>query len=226
MLPEKFQKLHGDYLHEWMRADEVLKMVERLKIEVFIPSINELRYAARRIVQAELLGLSQSHDDEAIQKKEETIRIHLIEAIENCRKARHDAIDSAVNYAHQEITNLVKLVGVVSVIKIYPEYKELSKKIKKIDALIINSRKERTSLDDEYEKIKNDHLKQIVDLNEKLMRSELLFNAEIKQRKNAMRIAVAISVLVGWFINLVISVLGSAIVTMADKIHFFDTTIK
>jgi hypothetical protein len=208
MLPDKFREQYSTYLQDWVRAEEVLKMAERLKNEVFIPSIMELRYAARRVVQAELdFANGYATDDE--------IGAHLTEAIENCRKARHDAIDSAVNFVHEQLDVLKDNVGLPVLVQAFPGYAALRARINEIDERIVASRKNRAKLDDEYEAIKREHLTQIVDLYRQMECSRPAIESIIKKQKWDFVQGV---ILVG----LVVGIAGSSLVTVADKQGVFN----
>lgn len=161
MLPERFDKQHQQFLEEWMRVEEALKKTERIKNEAFIPSINELRYAARRVVQANIDLNNGSASDE-------DVRRHLTEAIENCIKARHDAVDSAINYIHEKLNEACTSIGYPRIISVFPEYEETRKKMHEIDKMVIESRKNRSTLTEQYFEIEKTHLDKMVEFYLKL----------------------------------------------------------
>lgn len=208
MLPEKFHPKYKEYLEDWAKAEEVLKLTERIKNETFIPSINELRYAARRVVQAETDFISGKGTDDEINS-------HLTEAIENCRKARHDAIDSAINYIHEKTDELMSKVGLAELHAGFPKYAALKTRMKDIDKKIVKSRAERHRLDIEYEDIKKNHLKEVVDLYAEMEASVPLIDAIIrKQKSEKLR-----NIIIG---SLVIGLLTSITTTLFDKRGWFD----
>jgi hypothetical protein len=204
MLPEKFRDQHNLYLDSWMRAEEVLKIAERIKNETFIPSIKELRYASRRVVQAHVDFASGKATDE-------DIRVHLTEAIENCRKARHDAIDSAINFVHEQLDAVCQSVGLAIISQAFPRYTQLRGKIKAVDARIVSSRKDRHALDDEYETIKRDHLTEVVDLYHELECSQDVIKSIQRKERNSLLIG-------GALLGLIIG----SLVVIADKRGYFD----
>jgi hypothetical protein len=176
-LPQEFEPLHETYLRQWGHAEEVLKMVERVKNEAFYPSIKELRYAARRVVDA--------HNEAARPKPDhESIKVHLIEAIENCRKARHDAVDSAINFIHDELDKLVRLAGLDTVHQAFPSYGALQVRLRDVSELIVQSRKARTALDDKYEEVKREHLTEIVAWYGEMQTAIPVIGAIQRRRKN------------------------------------------
>lgn len=208
MLLQKFKKHHDTYLDEWVHAEEVLKLVERIKAEVFIPSIMELRYAARRIVQAHV-------DFNAGNTTDDCLEAHFIEAIENCKKARHDAIDSAIVFIHEQYNKLCDAVGHPLIAKGFPKYSELRKEMREIDTHIVASRKNRNGLNSSYETIKRDHLEKLVDLYIELETSkDVIEQIRSKERKDFW-----ISVVV---VSFIISLVGALIITIADKKGAFN----
>ena len=104
----------AEFSREWMYAEETIKLAERVRNEAVFPAIQELRYAGRRMVQ--VFDITSSNTPLTDEQKKECHR-HAIEAIENCYKAKHDAIDAAVMYTHSEVDALVKRAGAPAVLK-------------------------------------------------------------------------------------------------------------
>ncbi len=208
---EEYNSLCAKFRCEWLRAEGVLKKVERIKNSVFMPSINELRYAGRRFVQAQngVIGNGVYGD---------SVHIDLIEAIENCRKARHDAIDSTIYFIHERIETISSLVGLKEVKKNAPNFPEIWDQIVAIDKLIIKSRKERTSLDACYEEIKDKHLDVIVDLYIGFKKSGLEITAEHKKARRAMISTFAITVFGSLIVGIFASLIASKLYAWLDKI--------
>ncbi len=208
MLPEHYKDLHDRFIEDWMHAEEVLKLVERIKNEAFLPSIKELRYAGRRVVDAHL----QYKADPADVKK---VEWHLIEAIENCRKSRHDAIDSAINFIHERLDKLISVAGLDTVQQAFPNYVKLKPKLAEMSEQIVMSRKKRERLDLTYEALRRSHLKEVVDLFEEMLISIPIVDAIRKRRKSEFwKSAILIGLIIG-------AVVGGAIV-IADKRGVFD----
>jgi hypothetical protein len=193
-LPQEFESLHEAYLRDWGHAEEVLKMVERVKNEAFYPSIKELRYAARRVVDAHNEAARPTPDREVIQ-------VHLIEAIENCRKARHDAVDSAINFIHGELDKLVKLAGLDTVHEAFPSYAKLQLSLTHVSTLIVESRKTRIALDDKYEVVKRTHLTEIVDWYGEMQTAIPVISAIRRRRRRDFWLsALVIGLVIGLFV--------------------------
>lgn len=212
MLPDQLKPQYQIFLDEWMRAEEILKLTERIRNEAFIPSIKELRYAARRIVQAQIEYRSGTPNLESI-------NVHLIEAIENCRKARHDALDSAVNFVQDQLDKLVLAVGLDTVAICFPKYTELKPQLKKVSNLIVESRKTRVTLDDQYEQIKRDHLSSICDLYTEMEVARDAIKALEKRRRNEFWKA---ALIIGVIISAIIGILIAVGTIILEKRGYFD----
>lgn len=170
------------FLEEWMRAEEVIKLAERIREEAVIPAINELRYGARRLVQALriLRGLEQPPTGEDPIK---ALDHHFIEAIENCIKAQHDALDAAIMYAGLQAKTLIEGIGLLPVLEHFPQMRELISEIHAADLLIVDSRRDRQNLNKRYEELKQNHLEKIVDLSRDALFSVTVIDAAAKRKR-------------------------------------------
>ena len=210
------------FLDQWKRAEEALKKTERLRAETMMAAVGELRYAGRRFVDAMDI-MRECHEkgtpigDGATFEK---IRCHLIEASENCVKARHDAIDAAVLFIHLRIEKLVESVGSIEVRIHFPKFSLLADEIKAIDKRIIASRKNRKTLEDEYDSIIDGHIDKVVNFYKELAESEQAIRSALsaqqeKEKREGRR---------NFYIGLMSGVVSSAIV--AAVFLAFDGKIK
>lgn len=173
------------FFDQWKRAEEALKKTERLRAETVMSAVGELRYAGRRYIQAMDI-IRECHEagtpiDESPAAEE--VRRHLIEASENCIKARHDAIDAAVLFIHLKIEKLVQSVGSIEVRIHFPKFSLLADEIKAIDKRIIASRKNRKTLETEYDSIIDGHIDRVVDFYEELAKSEQAIRSVFSAQK-------------------------------------------
>ena len=129
---------------EWNKAEVVVKSAEQICGEPIVPSIKELRYAGRRLVDA-------SHGETA--KDLDAVQGLLKDAVFNCHCARHDAIDVATAVIADNLNVAVKKVGYEHILKAYPEFATLRKELSTIRAKIRSSRENRTQRDAIYESI-------------------------------------------------------------------------
>lgn len=207
MLPEKYREKYFEFVEAWEKAEEVLKKVERIKNEVFIPSINELRYAGRRIVQAhsEYKNMLQNVDDVMGDCQSDHIDTHLTEAIENCRKARHDAIDSAINFVHERLDKIVGAFGLTLVLQAFPEYRDLRILIQDMDRKIVESRGGRVKMDGNYEEMKQNHLDKLVEFSSLLENSGVIIaQIAFEKKKDFFKVAIVAGSIVGILTSLLL----------------------
>jgi hypothetical protein len=93
---------------EWNNAEAAIKLAEQVNGEIVNPSVYELRYAGRRIVEA------LAHPDIEQGKK------LLGDAHFDCCRARHDAVDAATSKISADLDLAVKHLGADTVLKSFP----------------------------------------------------------------------------------------------------------
>ena len=92
-------------LSEWDRAEEAIKSAELIRGETVFAAVKELRYAGRLIVDALELCVSMApHADTEL-------RDRLVEATQNCIRARNDAVDASVTFIHKYLRFMDKTYG-------------------------------------------------------------------------------------------------------------------
>lgn len=129
---------------EWNRAERAIKISEQVIGEDPFPSIKELRYAGRRIVEA-FASLDSGDDSDALAQ--------LQDAYFDCLRAKHDAMDVAIN----EIAGRIRLsqedLGPETVIQAFPEFTKLLRGLNVFENQIADSREDRGTRDEVYEEI-------------------------------------------------------------------------
>ena len=162
------EKLLEELLAEWDRAEEAVKQAEFIQGEVVAPSINELRYAGRKVVEA--LQFAANDDAERAQRL-------LNDAIFDCIRARHDAVDAITAFISMKLDALTEELGVDVVLQCFPDMPKLVAALGRAEEVIATSREDRTNRDAIYETLRQTDLREIVDLygamkaNEKLMQA-------------------------------------------------------
>lgn len=146
---------------EWNKAEEAIKLSEQLGLEVSIPSISELRYAGRRIVDA--LDLAQNGGEET------KFRALLEDARFCCHRAQHDAIDSAMAKVAIDLDDLTTRLGFEAVLDAYPEFREFYGDFSVSRSKIAASRKNREDRNAIYEAITAVDLPNLISRFDKLM---------------------------------------------------------
>lgn len=120
---------------EWDIAEEELKRCEQVALKASVPAINELRYAGRRVIDA----LNADVGGKAI----EEVKAFLDDARFNCHRARHDAIDAALDTIAIDLELMAKHLGYAAMLKAYPQFPALFADFAKARAQIANSRRDR-----------------------------------------------------------------------------------
>lgn len=134
-----------------------MKIAERVGNRAIEASIQELRYAARRAVQADQIRLAAGTRD-LTKEENDNWQKHTVEACENCVKARDDAVDSAVMFMTCEVEKVVNKVGLQTVVTGFPDVFVFRKNVREIDRLIVASRANRSKLDACYSEIEKNSL--------------------------------------------------------------------
>lgn len=149
-------------VEEWNKAEAAIKIAEQVNREIVIPSINELRYGGRRIIE------SLACDD--ISKK-----ISLLDdAHFDCCRARHDAIDAATSKIAADLDIAAKQLGPDIVLRYFPKIIDLNKHLQSIRKKVTESRKDRHNRDNIYAVLQENNLEDIADIFEDFKSSEEL----------------------------------------------------
>lgn len=189
-MPLTIRQLATDYAAEWARAEEFVKATEGIENKVHYASVQELRYAGRRFAAAITAGLLSHLDDDAI-LHERTITVHLIEAIENCKKARHDAIDSSIMYVHGALKIVVDEFTNVKVLGYFPNFVPLVNEIEEVRTKISQSRRVLPDRDETYFDLKEQHLERVKEFFKQLMTADkLLADAKLAEQLERRRAAI------------------------------------
>lgn len=129
---EDYKAEFDEILVEWNKAEQDIKIAEQIGGKVVFPSIKELRYAGRRVVDV-LTKLGNGGTDAEI-------RALLADAKFDCYRARHDAVDAAVAIMNLELEAAVKKLGYDPVLKGFPAYVDLANRIHRAQRKIAESR--------------------------------------------------------------------------------------
>lgn len=186
---------HTDALREiaeeWDKAEKDIKIAEQIAKKVAFPSIKELRYAGRRLV--DLIRAEKAGDEESVARV-------LADAVFNCYRARHDAVDVTVSAVSVEMDLVAKKLGYHAVLQGFPAYRDLLLLIQSAQSQIVDSRAKRDDRDAIYSSVENAQLDQIVGLFREFKSSEALIRGLARQaRRNS---------LVGWSIGIAGIVVG------------------
>ena len=162
-------------LDEWNRAEEYIKIAEQISGKVVFPSINELRYAGRRLVEA-------LHKIE-IGKDYEDIKRYFDDAWFDCLRAQHDAVDAITAKVAVDLALVKEKIGLDVVLQVFPSYSELVAVVNITRKKIANSRKCRENREEIYKDIVESDLKDMVRIYDNFRKCEPIMKEMAKSRR-------------------------------------------
>lgn len=109
-----------------------IKQAEQVCLEVVNPAINELRYAGRRLIDA--IGRTSNG---AAPKDIEAL---LTDALFDCHRARHDAVDAATSKIAIDLEVFPDKLGIDVVLQGFPDFGDLFNEVELVRQKIAASR--------------------------------------------------------------------------------------
>jgi hypothetical protein len=172
---QSYSELLSNIQLEWNKAEAAIKSAEIVSHDVIVPSINELRYAGRRIV-------------DALQKKAtggrgEEIEALLNDAIFDCRRARYDAVDAATSVVSLNVELLVQNVGYDTLLSAAPDFRDFFEKLQRLREKIVTTRQQRERRDSIYSDIETADLPQMLGEYERLRGLESVLKSIARKRR-------------------------------------------
>lgn len=149
-----YSEILGSICREWDTAERDIKIAEQIGDQVVFPSIKELRYAGRRIVDA-LNALARGEDSTRITALLEDARF-------DCYRARHDAVDATISIVSAELNVAAKKLKYGPVLSAFPRYSELLGHIRRAQENLAKSRSNRHDRDAIYGAVEEANFEQIV----------------------------------------------------------------
>jgi hypothetical protein len=162
---------------EWDRAEVDIKKAEQVCNNVVIPSIKELRYAGRRIVDVitkMAAGASQEDIDDL-----------LADAKFDCHRARHDAIDAATSKIAIDLEIMVTKLGYEVILPVHPQFPQLVQELQAVRDKIAASRKDRENREAIYSVIEASDFPDLIKSYETMMASEYIMVSIAKKRRRS-----------------------------------------
>jgi hypothetical protein len=139
---EEVDALFDTLRAEWNTSEGLVKTAEQVCGEAVIPSIKEFRYAGRRVVEA----LHESAKGGDLAKAKDFVQ----DAIFNCHRARHDAIDAATAIMAATLLVAVNKIGYQHILTAFPDFAKLRKELSAVRGKIRLSRENRDDRDAIY----------------------------------------------------------------------------
>lgn len=141
MLTPEMHMLLQEILEEWNKSEKSIKLAEQIDDQIVNPSIYELRYAGRRIVEA--CSISGENEEKALQL--------LHDAKFDCHRARHDAIDAMTSKMIGTLTAAEKHLGSENILPNFAKYPDLLNRLNNVRMKIAISREDRENRDAIYD---------------------------------------------------------------------------
>lgn len=149
-------------------ANSKIKELEVLNQGLFVPPINELRYAGEHIVRA-----ATADNEEAANNEINQAEIH-------CKRAIADSSEISVLYALEKLQQFQKDYRVIPISEHIPAYQEIIELGQKLQTLIIE--KEKISVDEFFNEV-NKWLPVLVEKLSEIEKSREILNKELKKKQ-------------------------------------------
>ncbi len=160
---------------EWDKTEQIVKQAEHVCKDIVFPSINELRYGGRRLVDG--LHALASEQDAA------TAKTYFDDAKFNCFRARHDAIDAALSKMSLDVEVMVVKLKHDVILQVYPDFGDFSRKLNETKKKIAQSRRNRVTRDTIYTEVSEDDFPLLIDHYEKISASESMMKEIAHSRR-------------------------------------------
>ena len=169
----------ADIAVQWDKAEKLVKAAERARAQVVIASINELRYAGRRLVDA--YHLSESAKSDPLKRDE--FDKHIKEVSAFCVRAQHDAIDAMVLFLQKAVEKYEAEFGLALLGEKYPPIFEMRTTLAEVDGLIVASREDRARRSEEYDKLAEIHYPKLISHYQHLQSSRDILLEMLREKK-------------------------------------------
>jgi len=174
---EDFSRL----LTQWTRIELWLKRAEQINGEAIIPAINELRYASRQLFNALRLFDKDPLAANDIKKIERRITI----AEQYLLNSEHDIYDSIVTFYRAVINDIEERFGRNIITSHFDQYPAFRTHVSECEWLISDSRGDYEHRADNYNKIRVDHVPQLLALHESLLDAQVSAAEETERTNRA-----------------------------------------
>jgi hypothetical protein len=173
-LPAGYQSTLEELVDAWNKAEHSIKIAENVCGDVVAPAINELRYAGRKLVES--WNLLQAHNPEDASER-------LRDAMFDCCRAEHDAIDTATAAMAERLLNAVDSMGYDVVLRVYPDFSKLSQRITATQRLAEESRKDRNNRQATYDMMQTSYFPETANDYRAFLDSDNLMRAIAKKER-------------------------------------------
>jgi hypothetical protein len=177
-LPDEYRTTLDELTKAWDRAERSIKSAENVCEDVVSPAVNELRYAGRKLVESWQL---------LVAGKAEDAKERLRDALFDCCRAEHDAIDAATATMAMRTLNATDSMGYDTVLKSFPDFPQLTRSLAAIQRLAEESRAERNNRQATYALMQEAQFPELLRLYREFLDSEEMMRAMAKaERRKAL----------------------------------------
>ncbi len=163
---------------EWNRAEQDIKTAETVVNNIVIPSVKELRYAGRRVIDALMeMTANPTACDHA------RIRALLDDAHFDCHRARHDAIDAATAKIAADLSIMTEKLTYGPILQAYANFPVLYQKLNSVRDKIIQSRGRRDNREAIYSVIESVDFPELVRFYNDMRTAEPMMKAIAKRER-------------------------------------------
>jgi hypothetical protein len=205
MLDDNLDAKLRELLEQWNIAEGRIKQAENARAQEIVSSaIYELRYAGRKVIDAIELVLNSNWTTDRVAYNQ--IHEFIDDAIEDCVKAKHDAIDAVMSFVVRWFSDQERIIGLDNIQRFYPNYLAATAKITDMQDKIEESRKDRTKLRTAiYNEIEKGGYDEVLTLYKQMRDSKHRVDAAVKRRsrKDRWLLYLAIAGAVGVAISVV-----------------------
>ena len=175
----EFIRQVADLSEDWDKTEKQIKFGEHLTSKVMNPSINEMRYAGRHLVDA-------CHATQNDLKEEAAQHIH--DAKDKLIEARHHVINASVTYLNTRFDNINEDLGAANFNNHFSKYGEYLVLLEEIKSQISESREYRTRRDEIYDKIMREPLPKLIALYKELKLSLPAIEKGVSEKRKTNKI--------------------------------------
>lgn len=148
---------------EWNKAEETIKLAEQVCGEIVNPAIYELRYAGRRLIEA-IAALDQNQKQDTLDK--------LKDALFDCQRAQHDAIDAATSKIVSDLDIGLRRLGAKAITTHFSEIHDLFELLSQMREKVAQSRKQRENRNAIYDALADEDFPELIRIYRRFKSSE------------------------------------------------------
>ena len=165
--------IQSQFVDEWQRVEATLQTLESYQGVLLVPAYMGLRNSGRHFVDA----LSRLKDGD--RSGTETA---LGRAVDELRRARHDALRSLVNYCHYKLLLIEERFGTERIFQVCPEYFEIREKIEEVNTRLNEDFIDSEEADKYFLDLEDKYIIKLLEVFERLARAKSAALDGIKEK--------------------------------------------